>query len=186
MGKEFVAIKVKVRGQKRLITRMNKIIKNVPAVTNKLTDKVMRDIKKEAQRIIRSETQGTGALANGMMVKKSKGTGKDKTATKWTLGFNDAVARYSKEVHDGFRAHWVHRDMIAEWLALHPNVKLRSGKWLEVGYPKNDMRRDGSPKQSAKWLQEGGTKFFTKAYRRIWEKSKDEYNKAIKKVIRGK
>ena len=130
-GKELVSIKVKVRGTKRLLTRINKIMGNIKFGTVKVTDQLMKDAKKEAQQIIRTKTQGTGALANGMIIKKSKGQeGKRMITNKWTLGFNDVVAKYSKSVHDGFKSHWVHRDMIADWLSLHPNVKLRSGKWL--------------------------------------------------------
>ena len=187
MVKGPTIINVKVRGARRLIVRTNKIIANVNAEVEKGTTSLIRQAQKIARNEIRENTRGNNILASSIIVKTEKTIRQGNKVIRQTLDINSAVAkRYAKFVHDGFRSHWVHKDMIANWLAKHPNVKLRSGKWLEVGYPKTTPRSDGSAKQSAHWLPEGGVKYFDKAFAQILNISREEYAKRLKTAIRGK
>ena len=160
---------------------MTKIMANLPIQIDQGSETLMNIAKRRAKQEIRANTQGTGALAEGIMIKKTK---LDKGTTVWKLGINDAVARYAGAVHDGFASHWVHRDMLGAWLAKHPDVKLTGGKWLEVGYPKTGTRSDGSAKQSAPWLTQGGVKYFDKAYAEILNLTTQEYKKRIQQALK--
>lgn len=186
MVRKPILFDVKVKGVKRTIARTNRIIANLEQEADKTTADLARDVQRISRRIIRAETTGTGALADGIQVKKSQKKQGDNTVYKYTLGFNSAVARYAPFVHNGFKSHWVHKDMIAAWLAKHPQVKLKSGKWLEVGAPKQGTRKNGSPKTSAPWLNKGGVKFFDKAFAEVLRISEQEYTRRLKRAIGGK
>lgn len=181
-----ILVDVKIKGANRVIARLNKIIANIDPEIDGGSEQLMKVGQKIARQEIRSQTDGTGALAAGIIIKKTKFKDGRKTITRWNLDVNDAVKKYAKFVHDGFSSHWVHRDMIADWLVRHPDVRLKGGKWLEVGYPKMGTRSDGSGKSSAPWLMKGGVKYFDKAYAEILKLSPQEYQNRLQKIVRGK
>ncbi|MDP2692271.1 MAG: hypothetical protein Q8O88_01365 [bacterium] len=180
-GTAPILIDVRIRGADRVIARLNKIMANIPLEMNKGSENLMRTAQAIARQEIRTKTQGKGALAAGIRIDKTETKqGKGNTTTAWKLDVDPAVSRYAGAVHDGFTGHWVHKDMLGAWLDRHPNVKLRNGKWLEVGYPK---KYGGT---SATWLQEGGVKYFDKAYAEILRLTQQEYNQRVQKLLRGK
>lgn len=183
----FVAIKVKIRGVDKLITRMNRIIGNISYYTDETSKILMEETKKEAQNIIFNETTGMGNLVQGMKIKKHK----EKNMTRWTLGFdedfdrNDEGKPYSKFVHDGFTPHWVK-------ISTHPSLE----QWIEKNFMSSSgaedikqliLQRDkifiGGP-NSAPWIRNGGTKFFTRAYQKVLRNARNRYNTTIKKAIK--
>ena len=175
-----VLINIKVKGAERVIARMRQIMANLPKETDEGSLTLMRKAQQIAKQEIRTKTSGTGALAEGIIIKKEETQqGNNRITTKWRLDVDPVVARYAGAVNDGFVGHWVHKDMLGAWLALHPEVKLRYGKWLEVGYPKRDTTGNSAP-----WLQEGGVKFMQKAYAEVLKLTLEEYQRRITKALK--
>ena len=159
----------------------NKIIANMPKQLNQGSLSMIRQAKTKSQQIINTNTAGTGKLSKGMqtIIKKTKNNSR-----RYSLGFTPELQKEAKAVHDSFQPHFVHRDMIKEWLALHPEVKLIKGIWLEVGFPKSTTRKDGSPKNTAPWITQGGLKFFNKAFQEVLKLSKKEFDRRITNLIK--
>lgn len=175
-----VLIDVKIRGVPRVMARLNKIIANLPIEMNLVSRQLIQYAQIEARRVIKEKipdsTFGDFIVTSEQLRKQ----GRLKDGATHSLHPDAKIASYAGFVHDGFKGHWVHKDMLGDWLKRHPEVALRNGKWLEVGFPK----KDGTG-TSASWLVEGGVKFFDKAYAKMLGISEEEYKRRINKVLRG-
>lgn len=174
-------VKLNQQEYNRIIGKYNKIIAESPKEMFKSAQELSRDIKKEAQSIITEETDGTGKLSEGMRIRSEK---LSEERSDHYIEFVDEVADYAKAVHEGFKAHFVHRDQIKDWLALHPEVRLREGRWLEVGKGKKTDRVDDSPRETAPWLNANGVRFFDRAFRNIVPFAEESFFNEIRKLYK--
>src|SRR4030043_332846 len=103
----LISTKIKIRGLNRLISRTNQIIGNVEFNSVKKTDEIMKSAKERAAQIIRTNTDGSGLLAETLVVRKQKTKeGNQRKTTKWTLTHDDRLKNdyekpYSRAVNEG-------------------------------------------------------------------------------------